>query len=143
MESCAYTKSDNFNEILTYLDLVYVDIKHIDPENHRGLTGVENDLILENIRMAAATSPTIVRIPVVPGCNDSENNILETARFCSELGGHFQRIELLPYHRFGTQSYARIGMEFGLSTVEPPDDDQMLRLKLIVESCGVSAQIGG
>jgi pyruvate formate lyase activating enzyme len=85
----------------------------------------------------------IVRIPVVPGYNDSDDNISATARIASELGENIKRIELLPYHKFGTQTYGRLGREYKLADVEPPSDDHMERLKEIVESCGVRAQIGG
>jgi len=80
---------------------------------------------------------------VIPGCNDSDDNIIATARFAFDLGENLKRIELLPYHKFGTQTYGHIGMEFKLPDVEPPSDDHMIRLKEIVESCGVKAQIGG
>ena len=82
-------------------------------------------------------------IPVVPGYNDSDDNILATTRFAAELGENLKRIELLYYHKFGTQTYARIGKEYKLTDVEPPSDDHLERLKEIVESCGVRAQIGG
>ena len=82
-------------------------------------------------------------IPVVPGYNDSDDNILATARFATELGENLKRIELLSYHKFGTQTYARIGRDYKLTDVEPPSDDHLKRLKEIVESCGVRAEIGG
>jgi pyruvate formate lyase activating enzyme len=143
IETCGYVKWEHLERILEHVDLVYLDIKHMDSAIHRELTGVSNELILENARRAAAKRPTILRIPVVPGCNDSEANILATARFAAGLGGKLERIELLPYHRYGTQTYRRLGRAYTLADVEPPDDDHMGRLKQLVESCGVSAQIGG
>ena len=85
----------------------------------------------------------IIRIPVIPGVNDSDENIAATARFASGLGDNLKRLELLPYHKFGTQTYSRIGMEYKLTDVESPSDEHMMKLKEIVESCGVKAQIGG
>ena len=87
--------------------------------------------------------PVIMRIPIVPRLNDSDDNILDTARFARELGDNLTRIELLPYHKFGTQTYGRLGREYQLTEVEPPSDDHMERLKEIVESCGVRVQVGG
>ena len=87
--------------------------------------------------------PMTIRIPIVPGYNDSDDNIFATARFAAELGENLKRIELLPYHKFGTQTYSRLGLEYKLTDVEPPSEGQMKRLKEIVESRGVRAQIGG
>jgi pyruvate formate lyase activating enzyme len=125
------------------LDLVYIDVKHMDPIVHKELTGVPNEIILKNVGRASAVRPTIIRIPTVPGYNDSADNIRATARFAAGLGENLKRIELLPYHRFGTQTYSRLGREFLLAEIQPPGDDHMGRLKRIVESCGVEAQIGG
>jgi pyruvate formate lyase activating enzyme len=143
METCGYVRWEHLEKLLEHLDLVYFDIKHMDALVHKDITGVSNERILENARRASAIRPVIVRIPVVPGYNDSDDNISATARIASELGENIKRIELLPYHKFGTQTYGRLGREYKLADVEPPSDDHMERLKEIVESCGVRAQIGG
>ena len=143
IETCGYVKWDKMEELLKYVDLVHIDIKHMDPTVHKEITGVSNELILENARKISTIKPMIIRIPVIPGVNDSDDNIENTARFAFELGENLKRIELLPYHKFGTQTYSRIGMEYKLKDVEPPSDDHMIKLKEIVESCGVKAQIGG
>jgi pyruvate formate lyase activating enzyme len=115
----------------------------MNPLVHKRITGVSNETILANIKEIAAIRPTIIRIPVVPGLNDSESNILSTASFVSQLGKNLIRIELLPYHKFGTQTYRRIGRKYHLTNVEPPDQTSMEELKMMVESCGVKAKIGG
>ena len=143
IETCGYVKWDNMEKLLKYVDLVYIDIKHMDPIIHKELTGVSNELILENAKKISAIKPMIVRIPVIPGRNDSDDNISATARFAFDLGENLKRIDLLPYHKFGTQTYGRLGMEYKLTDVEPPGDDHMIKLKEIVESYGVKAQIGG
>jgi pyruvate formate lyase activating enzyme len=136
-------KWEHLEKLLEYLDLVHFDIKHMDALVHKELTGVSNELILENARRVSTIHPMIIRIPVVPRYNDSDDNILATARFATELGENLKRIELLPYHKFGSQTYARIGREYKLEDVEPPSDGPMKRLQEIVESCGVETQIGG
>ncbi len=143
METCGYVKWEYLERLLKHLDLVYFDIKHMDAFQHREITGVSNEIILENAGRASGLRPMIVRIPIVPGCNDSDENILDTARFASKLGENLKRIELLPYHKFGTQTYGQLGKEYKLADVESPGDDHLERLKQIVESCGVRAQIGG
>ena len=143
METCAFVSWRRLEELLAYLDLVYLDIKHMDSAVHETLTGVPNRSILENAEQVSMLRPLIVRIPVVPGHNDSDDNILLTAEFARSLGGNLNRIELLPYHGLGVQTYAELGREYELPDVRPPDDRRMERLKGIVESLGVSAQIGG
>jgi len=143
METCAHTKWENLEQLLPYLALVYIDIKHMDAATHRELTGVSNELILENTHRVSSVSPLIIRVPAVPGCNDSEENISATAKFAAELGENLKRVELLPYHRLGVETYARLGREYRLPDVEPPDERRLMELKGIIESFGVSSQIGG
>lgn len=143
MESCGYVKWEYLENLLEHLDLVYFDIKHMDPLVHKELTGVSNELILDNIKRASALLPVIIRIPVAPEYNDSDENILATAMFAANLGKNLQRIELLPYHKFGTHLYDQLGMEYKLKDVEPPSDEHMEKLKELIESCGIKAQIGG
>ena len=143
VETCGYVAREYLEKLLEYLDLVYIDIKHMDTTMHQELTGVSNELILENTRRACAVRPVIIRIPTVPGCNDSVDNILATAKFAAELGGNLKRIELLPYHRFGAPTYRQLGRQYILENVELPSDSHMQRLKEIVESYVPRAQIGG
>jgi len=143
IETCGFVKWEHLEQLLENLDLVYFDIKHMDPAVHKEITGVSNELILENAKKVAAVRPTIIRIPVVPGINDSDDNITATAKFGSELGENLIRIELLPYHKFGTQTYSRLGLAYELEDVDPPSDEHLERLKKIIEFCGVDAQIGG
>jgi pyruvate formate lyase activating enzyme len=143
IETCGYTKWEKMEILLNYVDLVYIDIKHMDPIAHKEITGVSNELVLKNAKSISLMKPMIIRIPVIPGYNDSEENIIATAKFAAGLGENLKRIDLLPYHKFGSQTYSRIGMEYKLPEVEPPSEEYMNKLKDIVESCGVMVQIGG
>ncbi len=143
IETCGHVKWEFLNALLTYVDLVYLDIKHMDAVAHRNLTGVSNELILENAGRISAMRAVIIRIPVVPAYTDSDDNISATAQFASALGDNLQAVELLPYHTFGVQTYAELGREYKLKEVEPPDSEHMKKLKEIVESCGVICRIGG
>lgn len=141
IETCGYCGWEQLNKILTYTDMVFMDIKHMDETVHQQITGVSNRMILENARKVAQKRPLVIRIPVVPSCNDSEENIRETAEFAAELGGNLLRIDLLPYHQLGQGSYKRLGMEYQLDGVEPPGQEQMERFRAIVENCGIKTQI--
>lgn len=143
IETCGYARWEHLSKILEHVDLVHIDIKHMDSITHKKITGMPNKLILANARKIAETRPLIIRVPIVPECNNSESNILATARFAAKMGENLIRIELLPYHKYGTQTYGRIGREYELKGIEPPDDNQMERLKEIIESTGINVQIGG
>jgi len=143
LETCGYVKWEKLSSILQHVDLLYLDVKHMDEEAHREHTGVSNQLILENARRAAELCAMIVRIPIVPGCNDSEENILATARFVRQLGENIQRIELLPYHRLGTHRYQQLGMTYDLAGIEEPSTQDMERHMEIASSVGIEVRIGG
>jgi len=143
METCGYVKWEHLERILEHVDLLYFDIKHMDARIHEEITGVSNEIILENARKASDIRPIIIRIPLIPGLNDSEENLLNTGRFAAKLGENLLRIELLPYHKFGTGTYEQLGRKYKLKDVESPSEEYMNKLKKIVESCGVMVQVGG
>ena len=143
IETCGYSPWEYLEKLLVNLDLVYMDIKHMDEDEHRHLTGVSNKLILDNARKTAEIRPLTIRVPIVPGYTDSEENILSTSRFAAALGPNFQHIELLSYHRLGIEMYRRLGRQYPLATVLEPDSDHLEHLKRIAESCGVKVQDGG
>ena len=145
IETCGYVEWDVLDEMLKYLDFVYFDIKHILSIEHEKLTGRKNDLVLENCRKIISNYPQILlvmRIPVIPGYNDSEENIVNTARFACQLKG-VMRLELLPYHKFGVHMYDALLRDYSLAEVKTPSAERMCELENLVRSCGVPVQIGG
>lgn len=137
METCGYVAWPSLDSLAMLLDTLYVDIKHMDRKQHVRVTGVPNDVILENISKAASRYADIltVRIPVIPNINDSLDNIRATAKFAKSVG--VRRIELLPYHRLGEPKYAALGRTYELEGVSPPPKEQMETLKSVVEHEGV------
>ena len=130
-------------KILPYLDLYLMDIKHTDREKHKFFTGVSNELILENAKKIAASGQNLViRVPVVPGFNATEGEILEIARFAASLPG-VERLHLLPYHRLGMDKYAGLGRDYTLSSVQPPSNELMQRLMDAASVTGLRVRIGG
>jgi len=143
LETCGHAPWEHLKEVSEYLDLLYYDIKHMDPEKHKELTGVSNELILSNARKVLSGEvecDVIVRTEVVPGCNDSEESIKAIARFVAESGG--KMMELLPYHALGSSKYKQLGLEYELTEVRPPADEQMERLRSIVRSFGLKEMTG-
>jgi pyruvate formate lyase activating enzyme len=143
METSAFVTWERLAPLLAHLDLLYVDLKQMDKKRHMELTGVPNHLILANVKRAAHVCPMIVRIPVIPGLNDSADNILATARFTRDLGDKVLRLELLPYHPFGIHSYGELGRNYALGEIQSPSDDHMEALRDIARSTGIQVEIGG
>ena len=99
LETCGHVPWEHFEAVLEHVDLLHIDLKHMDPVRHMELTGLSNEQILANLRkIPSVKSPqdVIVRFPVIPGCNDSIENIRDMTEFVTGLG--FKQIELIPYH---------------------------------------------
>jgi len=143
METTAVGSWDNLAPVLSWLDLVFIDLKHMDATKHAEWTGVLNSRILRNIVRTAQVAPLILRLPVIPGFNDSTENILETAKFAKQLGSHFLRLELLPYHQFGIHKYEELDRAYALESMEPPSEEHMIALREVARSVGIDVEIGG
>ena len=120
VETCGYGPWHELSRLASLTDLIFYDLKHMDAKTHLNLTGAENCLILENLRLLQRKScPIIVRVPVVPGINDTTENIRSTARYVKRL----QRvigIELLPYHALGRSKYKKLGPKYALNVICSP-----------------------
>jgi pyruvate formate lyase activating enzyme len=114
-------------------DLFLFDVKAVDEERHRAITGVSNRLIFENLRRLAARQAAdgrrqelIVRFPMVPGLNADAENVDAIGRLVSSLG--LRRIDVLPYHRAGIAKYERLGRPYALASTDPPTADEIARV---------------
>lgn len=145
IESMAGMPWENIQMVLPYLDLYLMDIKHTNPEKHKAFTGRSNERMLENARKTALSGMTrlVIRVPVIPGFNDTVEEIQGIARFAATLPG-VDKIHLLPYHRLGQDKYTGLGREYLLDGVLPPSAEHMETLKKAVHAvCGLDCQIGG
>jgi pyruvate formate lyase activating enzyme len=140
IETCGYAKWDQFKEIVKFSDLVFFDIKHMDDALHKKLTGKSNRLILENITKASAIAPVIVRIPIIPGYNDSKENITATVGFVQKLQ-KVTKIELMPYHSLGVNKYKWVGKPYELGDLSFPAESNLPKLKEMAESPGCKIEI--
>lgn len=137
METSAYAPLETMRELLPYLDHVCCDIKHLDDATHKEITGVSNVKILENIRMLSREKDLILRYPVIPGCNDADENVDATAEFILTLGDRFNRIDLLSYHVMGTATYQRLGRAYALEGVAPLSRERMEAIRNRMEAKGI------
>jgi pyruvate formate lyase activating enzyme len=141
LETTAHGSFGALREAARLLDTIYIDIKHMDPHRHRQLTGVANTLILDNIRKLDGEGKRfVVRIPVVPGCNDGPGEIEATARFCLELES-VAAIELLPYHPLGEPKYRSLDRDYPLKGLEAPGGQRMGAIRDAVAGIVASRRI--
>ena len=129
IETAGHVPYSAFERILPYVDLILYDVKCLDAETHKRYIGVGNELILQNLQKLLSLGKAIwVRIPIIPGVNDTEDEMRNIRRFL-EACGMPERVELLPYHAFGEHKYAAVGREF--VRFETPGKSEMDRLKRI------------
>lgn len=140
MESSFFAPWEKIEPLLPYLSRLYVDIKHTDAESHKRLTGVESSLILENIRRADASPhhfELVVRMPVIPGVNDRDEDMLRLAEITNSLK-KLQFVELLAYHRLGTETYKRLDMKYPLQDLQSPSREYMRERASVFKRLGKS-----
>ncbi len=143
IESCVYAPREVVDLVLPHVDLALLDVKHMDSATHKKLVGVPNELILDNIRHIHQDLhiPVILRVPVIPGYNDSAENLREVGLFAASLGEDVE-VNLLPFHKLGESKSESLGRPQNLG-IEPPTNARMEELKALVESCGPKVKIGG
>lgn len=143
IETTLCTPFDMIEPLIPYIDTFLVDIKHINSAKHEEFTTMKNELILQNAkRVSELAKKFIVRVPVIPGFNDTEEEISQIAKFAKSLSG-VNEINLLPYHRLGFDKYVGLGREYKMGDVPPPTKEKMHALKLVAEKQGLIANIGG
>ncbi len=147
LDTSAYCRWPRLEAVLAHTDLVLLDLKHLDPVQHRRYTGVDNALILRNAArlgaLLAARAPMAgaarslaaerhgvwVRVPVIPGVNDDAANMRATARFVGErMSGAVRAVELLGYHQLGRGKHRRLGTEPPAEPWQPPGRERLAEL---------------
>jgi pyruvate formate lyase activating enzyme len=144
IETSAFAPEDVFTGLIRHVRLLLADIKHMDPVKHKEGTGVSNELILKNLRnwLEMESRPRcVIRIPLIPGFNDDEENISETCRFVKEIG--LEQIDLLPFNILPTSKYSEMGKNWEFTGVESQSGEKLAQLSAVVTSCGLKTTIGG
>lgn len=125
VDTSGYASWTVLDEIRPFVDLFLYDLKLMDDVRHRQWTDMSNKMILSNLqRLAEAGKNLLVRIPIIPGINDDEENLRQTGIFLASLS-HHPSVELLPYHNIATAKYASLGLEYGLDEIHPPTKEKM------------------
>ena len=124
LDTSGYASEAKFRRVAERCNLVFFDLKLIDPAAHRRYTGVDNAPILRNLRvMSALDVPFVVRVPLIPGVTDTDANLTAIANTVRGLPG-LVRVDLLPYNQAAGAKYESVGMKF------KPDYDEMRELNV-------------
>jgi len=138
LETCGHFSWVRNKDILAKMELIFLDIKHMDPETHKRVTGVDNQIILQNaIQITREKMPLAIRVPLIPTINDDVENITTTAAFVSEKLEGVLGVEVLPYHTLGKGKYKSIGLEYQLDHLVPPSAADVARARKIFLDFGI------
>ena len=142
VETAANVPEDVFIKILGAVDCALIDLKHYDNETHIAGTGVGNARILQNIASAVRSdTETVVRIPVIPGFNDSTADAQAFADTLTRL--QVQRVHVLPFHQFGESKYHRLNISYAYDGVPQRHEEDLTEFAEILKASGLSVQTGG
>lgn len=140
LDTCGYVSFEVLQEALPYVDLLLFDIKHLDAEEHRRYTGVDNALVLSNARSASKMVRTWFRVPLIQGFNDSSEDIRKITQMAKEL--NVEKLSLLPYHEGGKSKSYQIGETYSIPHAKAPDENHIQRLRDLVSEIGVATTVG-
>lgn len=137
IETCGYFDYAQMALTLRKMDTIFIDIKHIDPRQHHAFTGVDNALILQNIRRASDEGlPLVVRIPTIVGVNADDETMTRVFDFFEENQIR-AKLEFLPYHRYGEAKYEKLGMALPDPRFATPSEEQLAHWTAMTEARGI------
>jgi pyruvate formate lyase activating enzyme len=143
LDTCGFAGWETLDMVREYVDLFLYDLKLMDAARHRRFTGVSNELILRNLgKLSARGHEIVLRVPVIPGINDDEENIRGLGACAAALPG-LNRVDLLPYHRIGAEKYQRLNQVYSLPEVHAPSQDRMAEIAETIQAFGLHVTIGG
>ena len=142
VETCGMTDQGELLAMADKVDLFLYDVKLMDAVRHAETTGVGNETILANLAALVEThARIIIRFPVIPGVNDDRDNVDLMVAMMRQLGLH--EIDLLPYHRIGTDKYRRLGRPYELAELQAPSTEVMESVRRVFADAGIEVRVGG
>ncbi len=144
LDTCGYVRKESFERVVDYTSLFLYDLKNMDVELHRKHTGVDNHLILSNADyLLQRGAKLIFRIPVIPGVNTGEEEMLRFLAYLKERKEQVEELHLLPYHRIAENKYRRLQMKAPPESIREPDQAMMAGLVKRFETTGLKIRVGG
>jgi pyruvate formate lyase activating enzyme len=143
VETSGHVSRKVLQEVAQYVQWFFIDVKHMDPARHRDGTGVGNQTILDNIRWLCSnqwSGRLLLRMPVIPGFNDTEQNAEATLAFLKECG--LNEINLLPFHRLGASKHSQLGSRYEFEEQAAMKPEELEPLAAIYRRAGVQCYLG-
>jgi pyruvate formate lyase activating enzyme len=143
VDTAGFSRNGVLDRVASKAGLILYDLKCMDDARHKELTGVSNVPIIENLkRLAAGRTEVWVRIPLVSGVNDDDDNIRRTVEFLSSLKT-IRRVGILPYHSGGLEKARRIGQESHFRKFETPSEERIAAVEAAFREAGFEVRRGG
>jgi pyruvate formate lyase activating enzyme len=143
IDTCGFVPRKNIEDVLLYVDFFLWDVKHMNAEKHLEYTGVSNEFILDNLRFASDSGiPVYLRLPLIPGYNDSEENLRAVCEFAKDLSSLVE-IDLLPLHHLGKARYVALDREYPIDGIPLISDEALQETKDLVKSYGLTCKVIG
>lgn len=144
VDTSGFAGSDLLLKVAKRTDLFLYDLKMMDSRKHKKWTGVSNEQILKNLRLLAETGARInIRIPLVKGVNDDDENIGQTASFVANLSGEKKKVNILPYHNIAAGKYLRLGQQYDASEMAESSRTRQAAVIATFAAFGLEAVLGG
>lgn len=145
IDTSGYTDYANLKRLLPYVDVFLYDLKVMDPEGHKKYIGVDNALILENLKKLSDDGAGLyIRLPIIGQVNATDEHIESVIHFLKDNQIHARQVNLLPYHDIGKGKYASLDMEYHEEEMSVPMEELMQHFKSMFEEQGFSkVNIGG
>ena len=142
IETSGFAPWEHYEKVLKHVDWIFIDLKHMNPRAHLEGTGVSNRIILDNIRRMSKLDGyrLLTRIPLIPGFNDDEKNIIESAVFLNDAG--IRELNILPFHRLGSSKYEQLFMNYGYREMAPPSAEEVRKMQDIFMSYNIECYVG-
>ena len=141
VDTSGYATWEVLESIRGDVNLFLYDLKSMDDERHKQYTGVSNELILENLRrLSVAGAQCVVRIPLIPGMNDDDENLRKSGEFLSKLE-NVVAVDLMGYHEIAKGKYEALGMEYRLPETKSPSAEKLQSAAKMLEEFGLSVKV--
>lgn len=144
VDTAGNVSTETILEVAEHTDLFLYDLKMMETAQHKKWIGAGNEKIMHNLKMIAETGAhIIIRIPLIGGVNDTDENMEQTAKFISELAGEKKEVHLLPYHNIAQNKYLRLGKPEDFEILHEPAKETLAGAIRKFEQYGIKASIGG
>jgi pyruvate formate lyase activating enzyme len=140
VDTCGAASADAVARIAELADLVLYEVKHLDDEPHRRLTGSSNREILDNLRLLARLGAAVrVRVPLLPGINDDEGHVRRLGSLVASLG--FKDVDVVPYRRVNGAAYDALGRRDPAAAIREPHAEEISGTVDLLLACGLEARV--